>query len=110
MADAISRLLSRHLVRDLHKGLLVDGNRVHEISRTQKGANIKVHSLGDLKLAYDGLSFSVDSVSGEVFRNNDAVVAGSKLDGACLFTFGGPQLAHDRTWIPFFPSHPEVIL
>lgn len=110
-ADALSRLLSRHLVRDQHKGLLVlDNGGIYEISHATRNAVLRIRSMGELKVQYDGVSFYIAAASGEVFKNNNTVVVGTSIEGACLFTFGGAHLGNKRSWIPFFPSHPEIIL
>lgn len=109
-AKDLSELFARHLVRDQHKGIFVLESSTYELSSTKVNANIRVEGRGTMKIAYDGLAFTVVAVTGDVFKNNALVGSGDKVDGACLFTFGGESLGRNRTHIPFFPSHPEVIL
>lgn len=110
-AATLSSLLERHLVRNQHRGLFVRGNaEMVELSRADPDVTIKIGKLGSLRVAYDGIFFRVQTVTGDVYINNRAVVPGIVLHESCLLTFGEYSLGPEREWVTFFASQPEVVL
>lgn len=110
-ADTLSSVLGRHLVRNRHRGLFIQGKlKVVELSSDRPLVNLKIGTLGEISVAYNGLVFLVTQVSGSVRINNTPVVAGHVLHQACLLSFGDTSLGSAQQWVSFFASHPEVVL
>lgn len=110
-AAQLSALLAKHLVRGRHRGLFVQGALpVVELSSAQPAVSLKIGTLGELKIAYDGLLFKVTGVDGSVRINNMPASVGDTLHDACLLSFGDKSLGSGQAWVTFFSSHPEVVL
>jgi serine/threonine-protein kinase len=110
-AETLSSVLGRHLVRNRHRGLFIQGKfKVVELSAGQPPVNLKIDGLGEITVVYDGLIFLVKQVSGSVRINNVPVAAGDVLHQACLLSFGDSSLGSGQQWVTFFASHPEVVL
>lgn len=110
-AETLSSVLGRHLVRNRHRGLFIQGkNKVVELSASQPRVNLKIDGLGEVSVVYDGLIFLVTQVSGSVRINNTPVQDGHVLHQACLLSFGDSSLGAAQQWVTFFASHPEVVL
>jgi len=101
-------VLARRLLWGKHRAVITYGAN-HELSVPGKSVALKVGSDG-LTIAYDGLYFTVNSVSGAVYVNNLPVITGTSLPDSCVITLGPPQLGWDRAHVPFNVSHPEVVL
>lgn len=110
-AERISSVLARHLSRNKHRGLFVQGAAtVIELSAKQPSVILKIGTLGRLKVTYDGLRFSIAEVEGSVSINNIPAEQGHVLHQACVLGFGNENLGSARQWVTFFSSHPEVVL
>ncbi len=110
-AKLISSILAQHLIRSRHRGLFVQGaQKVVELSAQQSSATLKIGTLGEIKVEYDGLRFVVVAVAGSVRINNAPASPGDVLHEACVLSFGDPTLKAGQQWVTFFSSHPEVVL
>lgn len=110
-SQELSDELAKYLTRGLHKGVFVRSNAaVYELSQDKDNVRIKIGNLGEIKVAYDGISFRVTGVAGDVTVNNVSVTVGMELFDACVLTFGTFDLGWQREWVTFFSSNPEVIL
>jgi serine/threonine protein kinase len=110
-ADLVSSEFARHLSRNKHRGLFVQGSeKVVELSAKQASVALKIGTLGRLKVTYDGLRFSIAEVEGSVSINNVPAEPGHVLHEACVLGFGDASLGSARQWVTFFSSHPEVVL
>ncbi len=110
-ADQISSVLAKHLSRNKHRGLFVQGTqKVFELSAKHPLVTLEIGTLGKLKVTYDGLRFSIAEVAGSVSMNNVPVEPGHVLHEACVIGFGDASLGSSRQWVTFFSSHPEVVL
>lgn len=110
-AEQISLVLALHLSRNKHRGLFVQGiEKVFELSAKHPSVTLKIGTLGRLKVAYDGLRFSIAEVEGSVSINNVPAEPGHVLHEACVLGFGDASLGPSRQWVTFFSSHPEVVL
>ncbi len=110
-AVALRQLFAKHLARGRHRGLFVQGNKaIYELSDTKRNVTIKIGALGELKVAYDDLTFKIVGVTGNVLVNNQTAVIGAELPASCVLTFGSSNLGAGREWVTFSSSHPEVIL
>ena len=110
-ADQISSVLAKHLSRNKHRGLFVQGiQKVFELSVKQPSVTLEIGTLGKLKVTYDGLRFSIAEVAGSISINNVPAEPGHVLHEACVIGFGYASLGAARQWVTFFSSHPEVVL
>jgi serine/threonine protein kinase len=99
------------LLKGRHKGMFFsDRSAVYELSAQQPTVRIQTGTLGDLRAAYDGTEFKVTGVTGDVYINNVAAVAGRPLHDACVVTFGSFDIGRDRHHISFLCSKPEIVL
>lgn len=103
--------LAKHILFDRHRALVVYQGRASVLSADNRGVNLAFGEIGKIAIRYDGLSFVVTSVSGEVQINNQALAAGSALPGACVVALGAShRRANERRFITFDISHPEIVL
>lgn len=110
-AEKLFSELATYLTQGLHRGIFVRSNStIFELSQAKDNVRIKIGTLGDIRVIYNGVAFIIDSVSGDVFINNRVATAGMELHDACLLTFGEMDLGAHREWVTFFSSHPEVVL
>ena len=110
-AGRISSVLAKHLSRNKHRGLFVQGaKKVVELSAKQPTVTLKIGTLGRLRVTYDGLRFAITEVEGSVSINNVPAEPGHVLHEACVLGFGDASLGSARQWVTFFSSHPEVVL
>lgn len=107
----IKDALARHILFDKHRALVVHQSHASVLSAANRSVNLAFGTIGALSIRYDGLAFIVDSVSGEVAINNQAVAKGSILPGACVVALGAAhRRANERRFITFDISHPEIVL
>lgn len=101
-------LLARRLLFGKHRAV-VTYQGTHELSVPGKSINLSTGE-GKIAISYDGLNFTISSVSGDVYINNSRAQAGSGFPDSCVITFGAPNLGAGRTFVPFNVSHPGVVL
>jgi serine/threonine-protein kinase len=82
---------------------------MHELSIPAKSISLKA-GIGNITIRYDGLCFTIESLSGDVYINNARAQVGETLPGSCVITLGDPSLGASRTFVPFNVSHPGVVL
>ena len=109
MAD-LRRSIERHLVQGHHRALLVYGGKTHALHSGQPNVTLAKPSVGTITVTYDGLSFSVSNIQGDVYVNNAAVQIGAVIPACCVITIGAPALKTQRAFITMDVSHPEVVL
>ncbi|CAN7172238.1 serine/threonine protein kinase [Acidovorax sp. LjRoot118] len=103
--------LGRHILFDQHRALLVHNSRASVISAANRSVKLALGTIGSIEIQYNGLSFVVVSVSGEVQINYQPVTTGAVLPGACVIALGAPnRRAIERRFITFDISHPEIVL
>jgi serine/threonine protein kinase len=101
-------VLARRLLYGKHKAVVTYG-AAHELSVPGKSFHLNA-GIGDITIRYDGLSFTIESVSGDVYINNRRAQVGETLPSSCVITLGDPSLGASRTFVPFNVSHPGVVL
>ena len=107
----IRDVLARHILLDQHRALVVHNSRASVLSSANRSVKLAFGTIGSIEIQYDGLSFVVVNVSGEVQINNQPVVAGSNLPGVCVVALGSShRRAIERRFITFDISHPEIVL
>jgi serine/threonine protein kinase len=102
----IESSIRKHLLVDRHRAFLVLGRDTHEIHQAARSATVSSGTRGSIGIRYDGLLFSVTSLSGTVLLNNRPVQIGDQLPACCVITFG---VNPDRTFVTFDVSNPEVM-
>lgn len=111
LASTLVDELGKYLVFEQHLGVFsLPSNKLHIISSANNNVKLTYTNLGMVEIGYDGFDFVVIQMSGSVYVNNIPILASMKLPHACVLVFGNPTLGAARKWIPFFSSHPEVIL
>jgi len=109
MSD-IRDLVGNHLLKGRHRALIVYGKNQYTLENTNQLVRLNVQSYGSLQIKYDGLNFSIPSVSGEVFVNNQLAQQGQLLPKGCVITVGNLSRGANRAFITFDISNPEVVL
>ena len=110
----VSETIKEHLLFNRHRALVVlngdasylDSNKTSVKLRYAPVENVKI----TVEIAYDGSSFLVSEVTGDVFVNNAKVDVGYILPGACVLTLGAPELKRLRAYVTFDLSNPEIIV
>lgn len=103
--------LARHILFGRHRALVVYQGKASVLDANNRSVGLNYGEIGKISIKYDGLAFVVESVSGEVQINNQAVAAGSRLPGACVVALGGAhRRGNERRFITFDISHPEIVL
>lgn len=102
--------LAKHLLHNRHKALVVFQGKASYLDAQRRSVSLRLLSMGEVEIRYDGFSFSVGSVSGYVSINNRMVTVGDVLPGACVVTLGAPEHGNQRKYITFDVSHPEIVL
>lgn len=107
---AVRDLVGKYLLADRHKALVVFGNQASYLDHSSRSVSLRLPTMGEVEISYDGLNFSVISMSGDVFVNNRRAVVGYVLPGACVVALGAPAHGNRRRYITFDLSHPEIVL
>jgi eukaryotic-like serine/threonine-protein kinase len=105
---AVTELLGKHLLRDQHRALLVNGNTIHMLDASKRAVRLAVQGRGSLIIRYDGLQFVASEVNGHVSINNLLAVDGFILPGSCVIVLGSQR--GSQTFVTVDVSHPEVLL
>ncbi len=100
--------LAKRLVFGKHKALITYGKN-HLLQDVGKSGTLKVGNDG-ITISYNGLSFNIISLTGNVYINNAPASVGMSLPDSCVITLGPPYIRTARTYVPFNVSHPEVVL
>jgi len=101
--------LARRILYGKHRAVVSSSGQIHELSDPGKSIFLKAGT-DQIRIKYDGLQFTVESLAGDVFLNNTSTNIGSVLPDSCVITLGGPALKWNRTFAPFNVSHPGVVL
>lgn len=101
--------IGEQLLRDQHRATLVVNGTVHVLDAGRRAVTITLPQ-GVAQLRYDGLRFSINVQSGDVYVNNMQFVGPQRLPKSSVITFGRPALGMNRIHVPIDVSHPEVVL
>ncbi len=109
-ARAIGGRAARVLLKGKHRATFVpDTGQKFVLDHSKPTVTLK-HQFGSVTFVYDGLSFVVTLVSGEVWANNIRIVTGSAPPDGSVITFGDPERKFARSFVTVDVSHPEVVL
>lgn len=103
-------VLAKHILSGQHQALVVFNGKASYLNADTRTVSLKLPSVGEVEIQYDGLDFRVTSCFGEVFINNRAVTIGDALPGSCVVTLGGPHRKANRAYITFDLSNPEIVV
>ncbi len=103
-------MLAKHLLCERHKALVVFQGTASYLDSARRSVRLRLPSIGEVEIVYDGFAFKVSAVSGDVFVNNRRVLAGDFLPGACVVALGAAEQKNRRKYITFDLSHPEIVL
>lgn len=98
--------IARHLLFGKHRAVLTNGSTKLELSEIGKSIRAR-HGSHEVVIGYDGYTFTVASVAGDVFVNNHPAVVGMQLNAAHVLTLAQIGI---RRFVTFDVSHPEVKL
>jgi eukaryotic-like serine/threonine-protein kinase len=106
--------IKKHLLFNRHRALVVLNGVASYLDSSKTSVKLRYAPVASVKIVveitYDGLSFLVSEVTGDVFVNNAKVQVGNILPGACVLTLGAPDLKQLRAYVTFDLSHPEIIV
>lgn len=104
----VREVLERRLLYGKHRAVVTYG-ATHELAIPGKSISLQT-GMGAITIRYDGLRFTIESLSGNVYINNAIAQIGKTLPGSCVITLGAPPLGASRIFVPFNVSHPGVVL
>jgi hypothetical protein len=102
----VAAVLSRYLLENEHRALVVMDGRTHQLDRKNRKITLDAGAVGSLVIEYDGFDFRITSTSGAVFVNNTTAHVGGVVPGCCVITFGN---SGRRRFVTFDISNPEVM-
>jgi serine/threonine-protein kinase len=109
MSD-VCQTIEQHLLFNQHRALVVLNGNPSYLDKDNTSVSLTFGAVASVRIEYDGLSFRVANVSGDVFVNNANASVGDMLPGACVITLGGPERrANQRGYVTFDLSNPEII-
>lgn len=109
-ARSLQESFKRVLLRGQHRALINKANNPQYLDAKSPTATASIPGLASVTIKYDGDSFVVTAVSGDLYVNAGKVAAGFKFPGSCVITFGAPELKGARQYITFDVSHPGVVI
>jgi len=105
----VALAIERRLLFGRHRALIAQGQTKYDLH--ESGKSVKLSSGADsVSIKYDGLSFTVAEVNGNVYVNNIPASQGSELPKSCVVTLGDASSGPYRTFVAIDTSHPEVVL
>jgi serine/threonine protein kinase len=109
--ESIKQEIARHLLVDKHQALVVFQGQPLYLNARNRSVTLNLPDIGKLDIAYDGFSFRVSNVSGEVLINNIAASVGDEIPGSCVVSLGDQnRRTNFRKFITFDVSNPEIVL
>jgi serine/threonine protein kinase len=110
MMSIVRDELARHLLRDKHQALAVHNKKPYVINAAKKSVVFDYTQVGRIEIAYDGLKFYANVVTGEVDINNTHAKPGDEIPGSCVVALGYAYRENQREFITFDISNPEVVI
>jgi len=102
----LTEAFRKELLFGKHKAILTSQSNSVELNTIGKKVKA-LHGGNQVEATYDGYDFSIASLSGGVFVNNQPAAVGQILTGAHVITLG---VGRNRRFVTFDVSHPEVEL
>lgn len=108
--QTIRRELERHLVKNLHRALVVFGSQNLVLDNSKRVVNLRRGDSGPgISIEYTGDDFKVRSFTGTVLVNNMPIYVGMALPGSCVISLDIPE-SGSREFVTLDVSRPEVVL
>jgi eukaryotic-like serine/threonine-protein kinase len=105
MSD-VENVLRTHLLKGRHRGLIVLGQKTHEINMASPAPTVRYKKDHAIGIHYDGFTFRVANLEGEISVNNTTLNVGNSLPDCCVISLGP---INDRSFATFDISNPEVM-
>lgn len=106
----VKRTIEKHLLYNKHRALTILSAKTSYLDHTNTNASLKYGEVASVDIKYDGFEFKLSNVSGDIFVNSARVGEDHALPGACVLTFGAPELGNGRAYVTFDLSNPEIIV
>jgi len=105
--DCIAKVLNYNK----HQAIAVLNGSSHILNNSSRKVSLNLSNVGSFDLIYNGYSFVLENVFGEVYLNNNSVTSNTEIPGACVVGIGGLHRPYyERSFITFDVSNPEVAL
>lgn len=103
--------IAKYILFDKHQALAVINGQQHILNKDKRAVKLGLDSIGSFMLNYDGLSFSITNVTGEVYVNNIPIANDIEIPGSCVVGIGaGTRHFTERSFVTFDVSNPEVAI
>lgn len=103
--------LAKQLLFDKHQALAVINGQPHKINSSKRVVKLGFGNIGSFELVYNGTSFNIKNVTGEVYVNNIVVTPNMEIPSSCVVVFGSANRHYtQRSFVTFDVSNPEVAL
>lgn len=103
--------IARHLLLNKHQALAVYNGTTSHLNSVRRNVKLRLPSVGEVEVAYNGLRFLVTAATGEVAINNGSAQVGMSLPNSCVVSIGhSHRKSSSRAFITFDISNPEVVL
>ena len=100
--------LERHILYGKHRAHIAYGGDSRILSTVGESATLR-SGQDVITIIYNGLTFAIASVQGNVYVNNVRAVVGQPLPGSCVVTLGYGT-GWSRVFVPIDMSHPGVVI
>lgn len=103
--------IAKYLLFNRHQALAILQGKPSYICANDSFVSLEYPSVGLIDVRYNGLSFVVERVEGEVSINNSRLDVGDELPGSCVIALGNStRRGNERVYMTFDVSYPEVVL
>jgi len=102
--------ISKHVLKGQHQALIVMNGKHYYINTQNPRATLTGNSLGRFSIIYDGINFTLNNITGEVFINAREATDGLILPGSSVVAIGAESRGAQRSYATFDISNPEVTL
>jgi serine/threonine protein kinase len=109
--QVVQNCIAKVLNYDKHQALAVYNGKSYILNKSSRKVSLSLSNIASFDLVYNGFSFTLENVTGEVFLNNTMVTSSVEIPGACVVGLGGIHRPHyERNFITFDVSNPEVAI
>jgi eukaryotic-like serine/threonine-protein kinase len=108
-AELVS-VLERELLYNSHEAVIVTPTEIGRLNKQARAVTIRGGDLGSCRISYDGYTFRISEIHGDIYINNVTCGNGTELHESCLITIGAPSVGIGRAFATFDRSHPHVLV
>lgn len=105
--DSVRTMLSKHLLKDKHRALLIAETQTLELNALQRSVTLRFGASIELKVEYNGYDFVISRAQGDIRVNNTVAVLGFVMPSCCVITLTNDS--GSRRFATFDVSNPEVM-